>query len=379
MISRNIKNGEIPITLVDSPRQLITLAAHLNTLKELAFDTEFDRFYRQYGFNLQLIQIFDGKSCYLVDAVRIRQLDPLWSVFENESIRKVLFSGREDIDLLKRNGCNPVNLFDVQIAAVLCNKPEQSYINLVKNELAIALDKSAQRSNWEIRPMTIKQLIYASNDVIYLLSLKDRLLDECIQNNLTHFLDEENSILASSSTTDYSPKLSSKQKKEFGEYSAKKLLEFKLLTDRFGKAFNRPPHNIVGDAFLEEIIRDKSSFLKDPFAKGFSKTAVESASFTSEFLELVQSIDISIPWKNKKGRNSLPGNNRETPFRFRNGKDPNYLAFKEYVVHRYGDIAASLILGGVSERFTDEGIDWAGSKKYQEPLYREFITASPRS
>lgn len=379
MIGRNIKNGEVPITLVDSPQQLTNLAGHLTTLKELAFDTEFDRFYRQYGFNLQLIQIFDGNSCFLVDAVRIKQLDPLWSVFENESIRKVLFSGREDIDLLKRNGCNPVNLFDVQIAAVLCNKPEQSYINLVKNELAITLDKSAQRSNWEIRPLTIEQLIYASNDVIHLLSLKDRLLNECVQNNLTHFLDEENSILASSSTTDYSPKLSSKQKKEFSEYSAQKLLEFKLLTDRFGKVFNRPPHNIVGDAFLEEIIRDKSLFLKDPFVKGFNKMAVESASFTSAFMELVRSIDLSIPWKNKKNRSSFPLANREMGFRIRNGKDPGYLAFKEYVVRRYGDTAASLILGGVSERFTNEGIDWTGSKKYQEPLYLDFIAASPCS
>ena len=379
MVSRNIKNGEIPITLVDTPRQLKELAVHLESLKELAFDTEFDRFYRQYGFNLQLIQIFDGRSCFLVDAVRIKQLGPLWSVFENEGISKVLFSGREDIDLLKRNSCNPTNLFDVQIAAVLCNKPEQSYINLVKNELGIELDKSAQRSNWEIRPLTIKQLIYASNDVIHLLSLKNIFMKECRQTNVSHFLDEENIILASSSTTDYSPKLSSKQKKEFSVYSGQKLMAFKVLADRFGKEFNRPPHNIVGDSFLEEIIKDKEGFLRNPFSKGFSKMAVESTVFTTEFLELVQSIDASISWKNIRSFNSFTGNNRNLNFRPRNGKDPNFLAFKEYVVRKYGETATSLILGGVSERFTGEGIDWAGSKKYQEPLYQDFITTSLHS
>ena len=373
MANRNIKNGGISITLIDTPTQLKELVKHLGSVNELAFDTEFDRFYRQYGFNLQLIQIFDGRSCFLVDAVQIKQLDALWSIFENKKISKVLFSGREDIDLLKRNGCNPTNLFDVQIAAVLCNKPEQSYINLVKNELGIELDKSAQRSNWEIRPMSISQLIYASNDVIHLLSLKNLLLEECKQNNLTRFLDEENILLASSSTTDYSPKLSPKQKREFSEYGRKKLMEFKMLADRFGKEFNRPPHNIVGDSFLEEIIKDKERFLKDPFAKGFSRKAVESNVFTSTFLDLVHSIDASISWQNKRLARPFTDNNRDENFKPRNGKDPRFMAFKEYVVRKHGETAGSLILGGVSERFTNEGIDWAGSKNYQGQLYEDYL------
>ena len=42
MYFQNLKNGAIPIVLIDSQEKLISMIKVLNSKKEIAFDTEFD-------------------------------------------------------------------------------------------------------------------------------------------------------------------------------------------------------------------------------------------------------------------------------------------------------------------------------------------------
>ena len=373
MRNTRIKNGNIPIKLIDTPEQLNELVKHLGAFDELAFDTEFDKFYRQYGFNLLLIQIFDGHTCFLVDTVTIKSLEPLWAIFENKAICKLVFSGREDVDLLKRNGCTPQNIFDVQIAAVLCNKTDLSYSGLIKTEFGMEIDKAPQTSNWQNRPLQLSQLIYASNDVIHLFRLKELFMHSIRKNGVSGIMHEENLALEASTTKDYSPKLSGKQMKLFSTYSRRKLMEFKILIDMFGQQFNLPPYNIAGDTVLEEIIKDREPFLKDPFAKGFNRMAIENEKFRTAFSELVDSIDGNIPWENEKGRTVLPENFREAKKgQLKNG-DSGLLPFRAFIIGKYGEIASTVILGGLSKRMVGNVINWEGTKGYQKKLYDEFF------
>ena len=106
MKEENIENNGIIIKLIDTETKLKELVEKLKTKTAFGFDTEFDRFCREYGFKLFLLQIFDGETCYLVDPLALKDLTTLWTVFEDPAICKVVYSSSEDIQLLKLNGCN---------------------------------------------------------------------------------------------------------------------------------------------------------------------------------------------------------------------------------------------------------------------------------
>ncbi|MEO7049126.1 MAG: hypothetical protein ABI091_27725, partial [Ferruginibacter sp.] len=107
-------NG-IPIKLVNDSEHLQAVVERLCTQPEIAIDTEFDSFNKQYGIQLQLVQVFDGTTCFLIDPLEIKNLEALWSVFKDRAICKLDYSGSNDVDILKRHGCCPVNLFDIQV------------------------------------------------------------------------------------------------------------------------------------------------------------------------------------------------------------------------------------------------------------------------
>lgn len=299
---KNTDNG-IPIELVDDAEQLQALAERLHTLKEFAMDTEFDSFNKHYGIQLQLVQVFDGSTCFLVDPIQIKNLDPLWSVFKDTAICKLVYSGANDVDVLKRHGCNPANLFDIQIAAELCKWPVTSLSAVLQQEFGITSDKSIQAAGWGNRPLSSRQLAYAGNDVIYLPRLKDLLLPGIRQKKLGAILQEQNIKLESASSKDYFPKLNGRQRKVYSRYSQQKLLALKILVDEHAQEMNLPPFKIVQDSFLEEIVQDVQLFLKLPFPeKKFHYKINKSQRFKKALMELVHSIDPAIGWEHKRRR-----------------------------------------------------------------------------
>ena len=79
-ILSNLRNGVTPIILIDSQDKLIAMCNKISIQKEIAFDTEFDRFRWEYRFKLMLLQIYDGESCFLIDPKLIECFKPLWSI-----------------------------------------------------------------------------------------------------------------------------------------------------------------------------------------------------------------------------------------------------------------------------------------------------------
>ena len=302
-LNLKITENGTPIKLVDDAAQLQELVERLHGLKEFAMDTEFDSFNKQYGIKLQLVQVFDGNTCYLVDPIQIKNLDPLWSVFKDTAICKLVYSGANDVDVLKRHGCNPANLFDIQIAAELCKWPVTSLAAVLQQEFGVTPDKSIQAAGWGNRPLSSRQLAYAGNDVIYLPRLKDLLLPEIGQKKLGTILQEQNTKLESASSKDYFPKLNGRQRKTYSRYSQQKLLALKVLVDEHAQEMNLPPFKIVQDSFLEEIVQDVQLFLKLPFPeRKFHYTINKSQRFKKALMELVHSIDPAIGWEHKLRR-----------------------------------------------------------------------------
>ena len=146
----------------------------LSQKSQFSIDLEFDKNRFRYGFNLCLMQIFDGKDCYLIDPlsddIDIKKIFPL---IEDPKIEKVAFSFSEDLRLLHSLGCYPQNVYDISFAAALLNFPPVSLTKLLHMVLEIETDKSSQQSNWFKRPLSEDQKNYAAEDVIYLLQMKN--------------------------------------------------------------------------------------------------------------------------------------------------------------------------------------------------------------
>lgn len=143
----------------------------------IAIDTEFmrsDTFYPKVG----LLQIGDGKGCYLIDPLLITELQPLRDLLLNPNLVKVLHSCSEDLEVFQTwLNVVPTPIFDTQIAAAFAGLGYSlSYANLVKLLLNTEIPKDETRSDWLQRPLSMAQLKYAALDVAHMLIVYGKLL-----------------------------------------------------------------------------------------------------------------------------------------------------------------------------------------------------------
>lgn len=154
----------------------------------LALDTEFVRTRTLYS-QLGLIQVYDGVEIALIDPTCNLDLEPFWQLLTAPNIVKVLHSCHEDLEVFKKYANRlPLPLFDSQIAGqFLFQGKVLGFGAMVAQELDIELDKGEARTNWLKRPLSGKQLVYAANDVKYLLPLYHKLNDQLEARNLQKY------------------------------------------------------------------------------------------------------------------------------------------------------------------------------------------------
>ena len=158
----------------------------------LAIDTEFLR-ERTYRPQLCLLQMATEDDVVLVDPFELQDLSPLSDLFLDESIMKIVHSGRQDIEILYHEvGVMPWPIFDTQIAASLLGYSQQiGYGPLVHAECGVDLDKLDSFSDWSRRPLAESQLRYAADDVIYLPQTYRKLRDRLKEKNRLQWLDAD--------------------------------------------------------------------------------------------------------------------------------------------------------------------------------------------
>ena len=162
-----ISKGIIP---VEDPK---TLKEYCNQLQDsvcLAIDTEFTR-RRTYYSKLQLIQIAAPEAEFCIDPTCCSDLDVLKTLYTSSSRTIIFHSATQDIEVLYPLLGYPEILFDTQIAAVLCGYRDFSYKAVVKQALGVELSKDMATSDWNKRPFLKEQLMYAMDDVRYLLDV----------------------------------------------------------------------------------------------------------------------------------------------------------------------------------------------------------------
>ncbi len=179
--------------LITTAKRLEEVATTLLALDAIAVDTEFfweSTFYPILG----LVQLAgsDG-SCWLVDAVNIKDLSALGPVMASTAVTKVLHDAPQDLGILAcATGAMPRTIFDTRLAAGFAGLGSTSSLQtLLREVLGVDLSKAETRSNWVQRPLTPNQLRYAADDVLHLLTLRDRLLSACANDTVRNWLAEE--------------------------------------------------------------------------------------------------------------------------------------------------------------------------------------------
>ena len=156
---------------------LMALCAQLRGHDRLAVDTEFmgeDSFHPR----LEIIQVAAGDVIAIIDYQKVPTLEPFFSLLDDTRVLKALHAGRQDLEIFSvLSGSVPTPVFDTQVAAAMVGYGTQiGYAQLVKQVLRITLEKSETFTNWAQRPLTPEQIVYALEDVRYLLALHDHLV-----------------------------------------------------------------------------------------------------------------------------------------------------------------------------------------------------------
>jgi len=188
-------------TLIEDEAALDNLCNALEHETQLAIDTEFFR-ETTYFPSLGLVQIAGNNHIACVDPLVFDAKNGLARLLLNPAITKVFHACTQDLEVLYQYlGALPCPLEDTQIAAALLGEKDQiGYANLVFEQMGIQLDKSETRTNWLKRPLTSRQLEYAANDVRHLLPLHKKLGEELESNGRGDWLKNECNKLCQSAT-----------------------------------------------------------------------------------------------------------------------------------------------------------------------------------
>ncbi|WP_299595980.1 ribonuclease D [uncultured Microbulbifer sp.] len=193
---------------IDSSEQLKELCERLRTQAAVALDTEFMRSRTFYPLPA-LVQLGDGKRCYLVDNLAIEDLEPLRALLLDTSVVKIMHSCSEDLETLDRLlGAVPAPIFDTQIAVAITGiGAGLGYAATVSQLLQIDLPKSETRSDWLQRPLSDSQKNYAALDVAWLPLVYAMLLKKLREQGRLEWLQEDCSAIVDVANTPDAPEL----------------------------------------------------------------------------------------------------------------------------------------------------------------------------
>lgn len=143
----------------------------------VAIDTEFMR-ERTYFAELCLVQVAAHGMEAVIDPLAAGiDLAPLYELLANPNVLKVLHASRQDLEIfyfaMQRV---PTPVFDTQIAAQVIGLGENiSYDQFIRHMLGHGIDKASRFTDWNKRPLSPKQLIYAIGDATFLRDAYDKL------------------------------------------------------------------------------------------------------------------------------------------------------------------------------------------------------------
>jgi len=274
---------------MDLPRWIRTLAeleSLVHALAGAAFiavDTEADSLHHYPG-KLCLVQVADDHGrAHLVDPLALPTLAPLAPLFADPGIEKVLHAADNDLAYFKRlHRFTITSLFDTAVAARFLGAKALGLDGLLRDYLGVEPVKSRQKDDWSRRPLTVEQEAYALNDVLHLLPLRARLLDELRVRGRETWVEEECAALAAlelpDRVADPDAYLGLKGARDLDRSGWAVLRELYQAREAIALTLDRPPFMIVGHETLVALAAARPHTLEEVLAvPGCSPRVVQRA------------------------------------------------------------------------------------------------------
>ncbi|HVB74551.1 MAG TPA: hypothetical protein VNE38_13430 [Ktedonobacteraceae bacterium] len=164
---------------VDRTEQLQHAASVLKQSSIVAIDAEFTqaRLYSQSGPStstprLALLQLAIKEQCFVIDALRLRDLSPLTNVVDNPNIRVLLHGAGADLRVMGERELFVAHYYDLEASSrSIFGQHESSLAAMLLRAFNARLDKSLQRTDWTRRPLPPAMVAYAARDAEMTLAL----------------------------------------------------------------------------------------------------------------------------------------------------------------------------------------------------------------
>jgi len=173
---------------IDSPEDLSHLITGIRNTSDcvLAMDFEEESNLHVYGEHLCIIQLYDGKNYFIIDALAVAGTEEgkalIKDLLEGPET-KIMFDCSSDAAIVRKSlGIQLKNIYDIRLAAKALGF-DGNLSALIARNLGVEPESSSekkkyQKANWMKRPIPEAQLNYALNDVRYLFELKSSLEEE---------------------------------------------------------------------------------------------------------------------------------------------------------------------------------------------------------
>ncbi len=279
---------------VTSQSQLAQIVEMIRKQKIAAFDTEFTRETTYYPI-LSIVQIAvkdsSGKQkTFIVDCLANLDLKPLFEVMSDRGIKKILHSSTQDLQIFHHKSQEiPRLIIDTQIMANFCGFGfNAGYSKLVEKIFARQLDKKQQRSDWQRRPLSKKQLEYAMLDVVFLEEIYEKFHDILQQKNRTNWYLEEMENFVSKILNRSEENLM--KNFSFKNKNLKKISQIRnivLCREKWAQKVDVPRQHLIRDETIETIV-DNGSIGKNFCTKFTPEIADEVKKILSEDGEILE-------------------------------------------------------------------------------------------
>ncbi len=178
------------VILIEDDAALARASALVAAVERIALDTEFHN-ERSYVPRLMVLQMVVDEDVFIVDAVRVRNLQPLADALASKTV--VGHALQSDLKIFaERFDRLPAAAFDTQLAAAFSGYGMSiSLADLVHDVEGVRLRKSQTVSDWSSRPLSPQQIEYLVDDVRHLFAVADALRTRLSERGRLGWFEEE--------------------------------------------------------------------------------------------------------------------------------------------------------------------------------------------
>lgn len=250
---------------IDTQEKQAIAYEELKEKKILGIDLECENNLHHYGAYISLIQISSRNKNYIIDVIRLENIDPIVKLIESPEIQKIFHDVSFDFRILNHQfSCKPKNVFDSQFAAELVGHTQLGLAAILEEYYNAKKNTKFQMADWTKRPIAHDMLQYAVGDTAYLIPLKELLEKKLIENGKIEWA-EQTFERYSKQVWPYKDisYLDVKNLKKFTDEQISIVKTMFAIRNKYAKRVDRPIHYIISTKKIVEVAQNPPKTIDD--------------------------------------------------------------------------------------------------------------------